>query len=128
VFSMASYRASAGPLSLSHTHSYSFFPPPPTVRIVVADGGSSDETKKRIKKLRAQYPGQITVITSKRRGRSYQLNAGAEAAIDMHEASILLFLHADTWGNAAPILSVDANFWCPFLQCRQTSMYLYGVH
>ena len=55
------------------------------VEVIVADGGSHDRT--------AQYATEmgVRVITSSK-GRSAQMNAGAEAA----SGEILLFLHADT--------------------------------
>ncbi len=57
--------------------------PPPEV--IVADGGSGDDTC-----LRASASG-ARVIASPRRGRAFQMNAGAAAA----SGDILLFLHAD---------------------------------
>lgn len=58
----------------------------PSVEIVVADGGSHDDTL-RI----AQAQGARTVTGARNRAR--QLNAGARVA----HSETLLFLHADTW-------------------------------
>ncbi|MBI4209314.1 MAG: TIGR04283 family arsenosugar biosynthesis glycosyltransferase [Deltaproteobacteria bacterium] len=55
------------------------------VEVIVADGGSSDTTLQRI----ALFPRVRCVHASK--GRSQQMNAGAEAASE----DILLFLHVD---------------------------------
>ncbi len=57
------------------------------VRVVVADGGSSDDTLARARR----FDG-VKVIQAPR-GRAAQMNAGAQAASG---AGILLFLHADT--------------------------------
>ncbi|MBI2923884.1 MAG: TIGR04283 family arsenosugar biosynthesis glycosyltransferase [Planctomycetes bacterium] len=51
--------------------------------VVVADGGSTDGTRKRA--------GSATRIVLARRGRAAQMNAGARAA----SGDVLLFLHAD---------------------------------
>jgi len=67
--------------------------------IIVADGGSTDNTAEAAK----SYPG-LSFIQSQR-GRGMQMNMGASAA----SGDILLFLHADTileTGWAAEILSV----------------------
>lgn len=57
----------------------------PNIEIIVADGGSSDDTTGIAKQAGAQ------VITTQS-GRAVQMNAGAAAA----RGNILLFLHADT--------------------------------
>lgn len=54
--------------------------------IIVADGGSSDQTRKVSKKAGA------IVLKCSRKGRAVQLNEGARAAT----GEILYFLHADT--------------------------------
>ncbi len=59
----------------------------PAVRIVVADGGSSDDTV-----LRARHSGATVVESAP--GRARQLAAGAAEA-EKH-ADAILFLHADT--------------------------------
>lgn len=67
--------------------------------IIVADGGSTDNTAEAAK----SYPG-LSFIQSQR-GRGMQMNMGASAA----SGDILLFLHADTileTGWAAEMLSV----------------------
>jgi rSAM/selenodomain-associated transferase 2 len=55
-------------------------------RIVMADGGSSDDTTQRA----GQLVDELVVAA---RGRARQMNAGAQAAPG---ADVLLFLHADT--------------------------------
>lgn len=59
---------------------------PPPQEVLVVDGGSEDETVEI-----AQSAG-VRVISSQVKGRSIQLNLGAEAAT----GEILCFLHADT--------------------------------
>jgi rSAM/selenodomain-associated transferase 2 len=56
-------------------------------RVVVADGGSTDDTLAWARR----FDG-VEVISAPR-GRSVQMNAGAQAALG---AGVLLFLHADT--------------------------------
>jgi rSAM/selenodomain-associated transferase 2 len=60
---------------------------PPAGEILVVDGGSEDETIAIAQKLGAR------VIAASQRGRSLQMNLGAEAAT----GDILCFLHADTF-------------------------------
>ncbi|MBK6360608.1 MAG: TIGR04283 family arsenosugar biosynthesis glycosyltransferase [Comamonadaceae bacterium] len=57
------------------------------VRVLVADGGSADDTPARARRF-----GGVEVIEAPR-GRAAQMNAGAQAASG---ARVLLFLHADT--------------------------------
>lgn len=59
---------------------------PPAREVLVVDGGSEDETIAIAQKLGAR------VLTTNQRGRSLQMNLGAEAAT----GDILCFLHADT--------------------------------
>lgn len=59
------------------------------VRVVVADGGSSDDTV-----ARAQRHAGVEVIPAPR-GRALQMNSGARAS-SSSSGAILLFLHADT--------------------------------
>lgn len=55
------------------------------VEVVLADGGSSDDT--------AERPAQgVDAVVASPRGRALQMNAGAAAA----RSDVLLFLHADT--------------------------------
>jgi glycosyltransferase involved in cell wall biosynthesis len=58
--------------------------------IVVADGGSTDDTRQRAAGAGA------TVLRSPRKGRGVQMNAGAAAA----QGNILYFLHADSYPPA----------------------------
>lgn len=60
---------------------------PPAREILVVDGGSEDETIVIAQKLGAR------VLAANQRGRSLQMNLGAEAAT----GDILCFLHADTF-------------------------------
>lgn len=57
----------------------------PGVEIIVADGGSGDDTRQ----LAARYGAQVVTAEN---GRGVQMNAGARRA----RAPLLLFLHADT--------------------------------
>ncbi|MEL6567976.1 MAG: TIGR04283 family arsenosugar biosynthesis glycosyltransferase [Pseudomonadota bacterium] len=59
---------------------------PPALDVVVADGGSTDET------VALAREAGIVVLENVRRGRAAQMNAGAKAARGDH----LCFLHADT--------------------------------
>lgn len=56
--------------------------------VVVADGGSTDETLVRASPL-ADH------VMSSERGRASQMNAGAKAALERSDVDVLLFLHAD---------------------------------
>jgi rSAM/selenodomain-associated transferase 2 len=56
------------------------------VELVLADGGSDDDTVRRVS-------GLADVIVEAPRGRARQMNAGAAVA----HGRMLLFLHADTW-------------------------------
>jgi len=58
------------------------------VRVVVADGGSADQTVARAAPLADR-------VISVPRGRALQMNAGARTA-EAQSADVLLFLHADT--------------------------------
>jgi rSAM/selenodomain-associated transferase 2 len=58
------------------------------VRVIVADGGSSDDTVRRA----LVYADHVLIAP---RGRSLQMNAGARAP-QAADADVLLFLHADT--------------------------------
>lgn len=60
---------------------------PPAWEIFVVDGGSQDET------IAIAREESISVILSKQKGRSVQMNLGAEAAT----GDVLCFLHADTF-------------------------------
>ena len=60
---------------------------PPVREVLVVDGGSEDQTIAIAQKLGAR------VLTANQRGRSLQMNLGAEAAT----GDILCFLHADTF-------------------------------
>jgi rSAM/selenodomain-associated transferase 2 len=57
----------------------------PRPEVIVADGGSCDDTASRAGEAGAR------VVLSPRRGRAFQMNAGAAAA----SGDVLVFLHAD---------------------------------
>lgn len=59
--------------------------------IIIADGGSRDDTLKIVKQFQVQNPERMTVLEGLKPGRAFQMNAGADAA----EGDVLLFLHAD---------------------------------
>ena len=59
---------------------------PPAKEVLVVDGGSEDETIAIAKAFEVRF------LASEKRGRSIQMNLGAEAAT----GDILCFLHADT--------------------------------
>ncbi|QSV44453.1 TIGR04283 family arsenosugar biosynthesis glycosyltransferase [Geobacter benzoatilyticus] len=63
-----------------------------TLELVIADGGSTDETVQRARTLAASTPFAAKVIETGR-GRGRQMNAGAAAAA----SDTLLFLHADSF-------------------------------
>jgi rSAM/selenodomain-associated transferase 2 len=65
------------------------------VRVIIADGGSADDTVARAAPL-------VDRVLSAPRGRALQMNAGARAP-EAEDADVLLFLHADT------ALPVDAD-------------------
>lgn len=60
---------------------------PPAAEVLVVDGGSEDDTIAIAQKL------GVRVLATNQRGRSLQMNLGAEAAT----GDILCFLHADTF-------------------------------
>jgi rSAM/selenodomain-associated transferase 2 len=60
---------------------------PPAAEVLVVDGGSEDKTIAIAQKL------GVRVLATNQRGRSLQMNLGAEAAT----GDILCFLHADTF-------------------------------
>ncbi|MBD1864070.1 MULTISPECIES: TIGR04283 family arsenosugar biosynthesis glycosyltransferase [Trichocoleus] len=70
---------------------------PPAAEIIVVDGGSEDETvaiAEAVAVSGCMPPGtQLHLLETEQRGRSLQMNFGAEAAT----GDILCFLHADTW-------------------------------
>jgi rSAM/selenodomain-associated transferase 2 len=57
------------------------------VEIIVADGGSTDQTKVRCEKVGAQ------IVECTKKGRAAQMNEGAKQA----KGEVLFFLHADTY-------------------------------
>jgi len=70
----------------------------PEAEVIVADGGSSDDTRAVV----ARQPAARFVES--RRGRARQMNAGAAVA----RGDVLLFLHADTWLPAETTLVISA--------------------
>jgi rSAM/selenodomain-associated transferase 2 len=67
---------------------------PPPFEVVLADGGSVDDTVGRfVSAAAALLPGRpATIVRCGRRGRAMQMNAGAAAA----RGDALVFVHADT--------------------------------
>ncbi len=67
---------------------------PPPYEVLVVDGGSEDETVAIAQQVFLTFTlfNRARVITANKRGRSVQMNQGAEAAT----GEILCFLHADT--------------------------------
>ncbi len=68
---------------------------PPPHEVIVIDAGSEDETVDRVKTSFELFSQSIKtkIIFSSKRGRSIQMNQGADIAT----GDILCFLHADTW-------------------------------
>jgi rSAM/selenodomain-associated transferase 2 len=79
---------------------------PPALEILVVDGGSSDSTVEICKSQ------GIPVITSQR-GRSIQMNAGAEVA----RGDILCFVHGDTWVPEDLVTVVVETLADPGISC-----------
>ena len=63
--------------------------------LIVVDGGSTDQTK--------EITNRYQNIISSRRGRSFQMNAGAKAS----KGDILLFLHADSKLQDEAIIRIE---------------------
>ncbi|MBL7996111.1 TIGR04283 family arsenosugar biosynthesis glycosyltransferase [bacterium] len=61
------------------------------IEIIVADGGSRDETVPIAKQMAAGSRKRLQVLENLKPGRAFQMNAGADAAT----GDVLLFLHAD---------------------------------
>jgi rSAM/selenodomain-associated transferase 2 len=77
----------------------------PDVEIIIADGGSEDNTVKRV-----QETG--VVICQAKRGRGTQSNAGAAIA----SGDIFIFLHADTFLPALAFSLLRSTFQDPRVQ------------
>lgn len=75
----------------------------PDAEVIVADGGSTDETRTTV----ARHPAARLVES--RRGRARQMNAGAAVA----SGDVLLFLHADTWLPAEAVLAISGALGDP---------------
>ena len=85
--------AEALPATLSQLDALS----PPPCEVIVADGGSTDETESVARTAGA------TFVRCRRRGRAAQMNEGARRAA----GDVLAFVHADTWlwPNAAEVMA-----------------------
>lgn len=65
---------------------------PPAWEVVIVDGSSNDGTVELAQSVAKKTSLQIKILTSTQRGRSVQMNRGAEVAT----GDVLCFLHADT--------------------------------
>ena len=80
--------------------------------VIVVDGGSSDATVQTARQCQC-------ILLESPRGRAVQQNLGSQHA----QGDVLLFLHADTWLDAAGIEQIEAAFADPkvvsgaFRQC-----------
>lgn len=93
--------------TLGRTLSYLNLLAPPPDEIIVVDGGSQDNTRKI-----ARTAG-ITVIISEQKGRSHQMNRGAEVAT----GEILCFLHADTLVPDDLVTVIEKTLADPTIAC-----------
>lgn len=59
--------------------------------VIVADGGSKDETVEIAKKFKLGNIHRLVILENIQAGRAHQMNAGADAS----QGEVLLFLHAD---------------------------------
>lgn len=64
---------------------------PEPVEIIIADGGSTDQTRQLAEAMRPCFP-DMQIVSCPQTGRASQMNAGAAHAT----GDILCFLHADT--------------------------------
>jgi rSAM/selenodomain-associated transferase 2 len=88
---------------------------PPACEIIVVDGGSQDDTIALAKRYLDSIHSTIStqIIHCDRRGRSTQMNAGANAAT----GEILCFLHADTWVPDDVISVIEQTLRDPKIAC-----------
>jgi len=88
---------------------------PPAWEIIVVDGGSQDDTIALTKRCLESFNSitKTKVIQCDRRGRSTQMNAGANAAT----GEILCFLHADTWVPDDVISVIEQTLTDPKIAC-----------
>ncbi len=68
---------------------------PAICAVVVADGGSTDDTAVRVQDVADEHPGVRIEILEAPRGRARQLNAGARHALKEGDVEVLIFVHAD---------------------------------
>lgn len=80
---------------------------PPAFEVWVVDGGSQDET------VAIAQAANVQILECDRKGRSVQMNAGANAA----KADILCFLHADTWVPDDLIAVIKHTLTDPKIAC-----------
>lgn len=80
---------------------------PPALEVLVVDGGSDDGTV-----AIAQSAG-VLVLLCDRRGRSVQMNYGANGAI----GDVLCFLHADTWVPDDLVTVIEKTLENPKIAC-----------
>ncbi|MGV0023608.1 TIGR04283 family arsenosugar biosynthesis glycosyltransferase [Phormidesmis priestleyi] len=88
---------------------------PPAWEIIVADGGSKDDTialaERHLESINSTI--RTKIIQCDRRGRSTQMNAGANAAT----GQILCFLHADTRMPDDVISVIEQTLTDPKIAC-----------
>jgi len=77
---------------------------PPPFEVILADGGSADDTAGRFATAAATLlpEGAATIVRCEQRGRALQMNAGAHAA----RGDALVFVHADTLLPAAGLAMI----------------------
>ncbi|KAM3092861.1 TIGR04283 family arsenosugar biosynthesis glycosyltransferase [Phormidesmis sp. 146-12] len=88
---------------------------PPAWEIIIVDGGSQDDTIALAQRYLESIHSDIKtkIIQSDRRGRSPQMNAGANAAT----GEILCFLHADTWVPDDVVSVMEQTLTNPEIAC-----------
>ncbi|MDP2704976.1 MAG: bifunctional polysaccharide deacetylase/glycosyltransferase family 2 protein [Patescibacteria group bacterium] len=77
--------------------------------IIVVDDGSKDRTAERVKKLKKQYPGRITLISQKNAGKAAGLNKGIARA----KHDIVITLDGDAIFSKTAIEHLIAPFTDP---------------
>jgi rSAM/selenodomain-associated transferase 2 len=88
---------------------------PSAWEIIIVDGGSTDDTIALAERYLQSISStiRIKIIQYNQRGRSIQMNAGANAAT----GEILCFLHADTWVPDDVISVIEQTLTDPKIAC-----------